>query len=256
MAVVWDKATFDQLYRTKPWHAGIRRNSAEARLPPFFHYNWFGVQNGMTRQLDRFLSVPGAAQISDLCVIGGAWGWFAEMLESRGINTINVDTSTYVLDNQNVSEEGEIRDILTAGGMDWDNLPDCFVDPNDFSQTVDPRPYWLHPSGGRSGKPVIDEDMSTNTSRKNVRQALGNNMDAILTEFVLDGFDVEADALSFVERCEQLRPNPNCNVLHFVLTVNDHPLFLPSTQAEWRQRLDANGFTNHWVINQLGQVVT
>lgn len=257
MAVVWDKATFDQLYRTPSWRWGIRGQPGQP-VPaiPAFNYNWFGMQNELVQRIGIFLNVPGAAQISDLCIVGGGYGWFAEHLQDRGINTINVDTSEYIVSTANVSEEQDLRDKLASAGLDWDNLPDCFVSPDDFSQTVDPRPYWLHPSGARTSKSVIDEDLSTNTSRRNVRNAMPNNMDAILTEFVLDGFDLESDALSFVERCEQLRPNPNCNVIHFCLNDNTHPLFLQTTQEEWRQRLDANGFTDHYLVNQFGQVVT
>lgn len=256
MAVVWDKVLFDSMYVTSSWRAGLRQEAGQPyRKPPAFNYNWFGMLPTLEVKVDVLLSVPGAAQITDLCVIGGGFGWTAEILESRGINTINVDTSEFVLANASISEEQDIRDRLTAIGLDPDNLPDMFMSPVDPNATVNPWAYWLHPSGARSSKPVIGEDLSTNQSRRAVRQAISNNMDAIFTEFVIDGFDAETDVLTFVDRVQQLRPNPACNVIHMCGSQTFSPeIFLDYTAQQYKDLLTANGFTDHYVVDQTGRV--
>lgn len=245
---VWDKALYDSLYSLGAWEWGVRNHS---RIPKF-HYNWFTMQKTSQRMVDQYMSMPGFAQISDIAIIGGGYGWTAEALEAQGVNVVVVDTSPHIINTINTSEEQEIRDALAANGFDPDNLP-TFIGP-DWNTPVDPWVYWLRPDGVRSTATVADEDMSTNGSRRSVRQALSNNMDAILTESALDSQETESDALVLIERCEQLRPNQNCNVVHLVQPGPGDPRFINYTLEEWRALLDANGF-NHWVADLGGTVL-
>ena len=81
------------------------------------------------------------------------------------------------------------------------------------------------------------------------------NMDAILTEFVLDAMETDAESLVIVERAEQLRPNPAVTVVHLVAdSAEGDPRLNNKTLADWRAFLDANGFNDHWVITAAGVV--
>lgn len=245
---VWDKALFDSQYSLPGWKWGVR----DVPRVPRFHYNWFAMQQATQNMVDRYLGLPGWAQLSDVAIVGGGYGWTAEALEANGVNVVVVDTSPHIIGTINTSEEQELRDTLTADGWDPDNLP-VFIGP-DYNTPVDPWTYWLRSDGVRSAATVLDEDLSTNGSRRNVRNALPGNMDAILTETVLDSQETEADALVLIERCELLRPNPNCNVVHLVTDSPNAPGFLSYTKEEWRALLDANGY-NHWVADFAGNVL-
>ena len=244
---VWDKALFDSLYSLPGWSTGIR----DATRVPMFHYNWFAMQPEINNIITMYLGMPGFAQLSDIAIVGGGYGWTAEALEAQGINVVVVDTSPHIIGTLNVSEEQELRDTLAADGWDPDNLP-VFIGP-DWNTPVDPWAFWLRPDNVRSAATVLDEDLSTAGSRRNVRNALPSNMDGILTEYALDSQESEADALVLIERCEQLRPNPNCNVIHLV-SGSSVPPFISYTKEEWRGLLDANGY-NHWVVDSAGTVL-
>lgn len=249
MAIVWNEALYKEMYRSPSWMWGVRNSS---RIPAF-HYHWFTQQNSQQAIIEKFLALPGAAQVSDLAIVGGGFGWTAELLESYGINAISIDTSSYIQNTKAVSEEQELRSALTEQGFDPDNLP-IFIGP-DYNTPVNPWNYWLRPDGVRTSKPVLPEDLSSNGSRRSVRQALGNNIDAILTEFALESVETEAEALTIVERCEQLRPNPACQVIHMVTGPPGDPRLLTYTPQEWRTVLNNNGFNNHYVVDTLGNVI-
>jgi len=245
---VWDKAKFDSMYRLPAWQWGVRNH----HRVPTFRYNWFVMKATTQRIVDQYFSMPGWAQISNIAIVGGGYGWTAEALEAQGVNVVVVERSPHIIGTINTSEEQELRDTLTADGWDPDNLP-VFIGP-DWNTPVDPWTYWLRPDGVRSSATVVDEDLSTNGSRRNVRQALPSNKDAIITESALDSQDTESEALVLIERCEQLRPNPNCNVVHLVSPGAGGPDLLNYTIEEWRSLLDANGF-NHWVADLAGNVL-
>jgi hypothetical protein len=258
MALVWDKTLYDTLYSCNGWPYGIRG----ATRVPRFHYNWFGQQHSMQTMVERYLALPGFAQVSDVAIIGGGYGWTAELLESQGINAISVDTSPHILSTKDSSEEQELRDTLTALNFDPDRLNDGpagirFMSPDDPNAWVNPWTYWLRPDGKRTSKTVVDEDLSTTTSRNNVKSALGNNIDAIVTEFAIDSFEAGDDAgsLQLVERCEQLRPNPACAVIHLI-EPNPADVFLNvKTASAWRTLLDTNGY-NHVIVDMQGNILT
>ena len=253
---VWDKTLFETMYSCNGWPYGIRGSS---RVPRF-HYNWFGMIPATRNVVDMYVTMPGFAQLSDVAIIGGGYGWTAELLSTYSINAISIDTSPHIINTKDTSEEAEIRDYLTQLGFDPDRLNDGpagirFMSPDDPNAWVNPWDYWLRADGVRTAVTVVDEDLSTNGSRRNVRQALGNNIDGILTEIVLDSMETENDALVFIERCEQLRPNPAVNVVHLVMDGHSDPRFLSYTKEQWRALLDANGY-NHWVVNLRGTILS
>jgi len=241
---IWDKQTYEKNYSCNGWPYGIRYNRV-----PRFHYNWFGQQRSSKVIAGRFLDIPGANQISDLVIVGGGYGWTAEILESYGINAISVDISPHINGTKDTSEEEELRDYLTQLGFDPDNLPDM-MSPTDPNTTCNPWDYWLRPDGKRTSKTVVDEDMSTTTSRNVIKSSMNNKIDMILSEYAIDSVDSGDDAasLQIVERCEQLRPNPSVPVVHLIESNASDVVLNVKTSEAWRTLLDSNGF-NHVIVD-------
>lgn len=247
---IWNKDLFDQIYKLPGWQWGVR----DVPRVPLFHYNWFAAKPITEAIVSKYISMPGFAQVSDVAIVGGGYGWTAEVLADYGVNAISIDTSEYIQTTKNVSEEQELRDTLITTGWDPDNLP-VFIGP-DWNTPVNPWDYWLRQDGVRTSKQVIAEDLASNSSRRAVRTALGTNPDAIISEYALDSQDTEADALTLINRIQSLRPNPACAVIHLVADSHGLPQFVDKTALEWRTFLNQNGFTDHYVVDPRGVVVT
>ncbi len=250
MVLVWDKTLFDEMYSAVLWTHGVR---GSPKVPSAAGYYWIGKKASAERQIAVMLAKPGFASLSDIAIIGGGYGWTAEILIAAGINAISVDTSPHILATQATSEETEIRDALTARGFDPDNLP-TLMDPDDPNAvfTGDPFSIWLRTDGKRTSIAVVGEDMANNGSRNKVKQALPGNLDGILTEYALDSMETDAESLELIERCEQLRPNPAAQVVHLISEGVGDLRLNTKTQAEWRTLLDDNGFNDHFVAKSNG----
>lgn len=255
MALTWDKALFDELYTATGWRYGVRLSS----MTPRFHYQWCVQKFRLQTTLTSMLTLPGFAQVSDVAVIGGGFGWLSELLQAQGINVINVETSEYVLANVAVSEEADLRGYLTSQGFDPDNLHDQirFMSPDDPNLELasgEIWQHWLHPSGGRSVITPASENISSNAGRNAIKRALSNNMDAIITEHLLDSMSTDAEVLSVCADVQALRPNPAVAVIHLVDDSDQgDPRLVSKTIEGWRALLDANGFTNHYVTSPSGR---
>jgi hypothetical protein len=250
VALVWDKALFDEMYSGPLWRYGVRNST---RVPSVKGYYRATRSTATQIILAGILAQPGFAQVSDVAVIGGAFGWLAEALIANGVNAVTVDTSSYVLANQGISEEQEIRDALTANGFDPDNLP-TLMDPNDPNAvfTGDPYALWTN-NGVRTTLTVLDEDLANNGSRNRVRNALPGSIDAIITEFLLDIMETDAESLLIASRVESLAPNPAAVRVHIIADgTGGDPRLNHKTKEQWRALLDANGFSNHVVATASG----
>jgi hypothetical protein len=246
--VVWNKQLFEEIYSCNGWPYGVRNYPKV----PIFHYNWFGQQRSIKAIAGHFLSLPGATQATNLAIVGGGYGWSAELLEPHGINALSIDTSPHILGTKDTSEETELREYLIADGFDPDNLPEM-MSPEDPNLVCNPWDYWLRTDGKRTSKLVVDEDMSTAASRNAVTTALGS-VDRIISEYSLETVETEADALVFLERCELLRPNANCKVYHFVTEPPHDSRFVSKTSQEWKTLISTNGF-DHDVVTMRGVIV-
>ena len=198
------------------------------------------------------LELPGFASLTDVAIIGGAFGWLAEALVANGINAFSVDTSDYIVSTENVSEEQELRDALTLQGFDPDNIGDQvgFYDPSLDRVLTTPEiwAHWLRADGKRTSIAVEQEDMEGNASRNRVKRRAQGTLDAIVTEYAIESMETDAESLAMIERAEQTRPNPACTVVHMVSGGTGDPRFNWHTGTEWKALLDANGFTDHWVV--------
>ena len=248
MAVIWDKHLFEEEYKCNGWPYGIRFHRV-----PIFHYNWFGQQRMTQANVNRFFALPESNKFKDVAIVGGGFGWTAEVLKSYDINAISIDTSSHILSTKNTSEEDELREYLIKFDFDPDNLPEM-MSPENPNEVCDPWDYWLRPDGKRTSTTVIDEDMSTTGSRNSIKASMNNKIDLILTEYALESSETENDALSFIERCEQLRPNPAVKVIHQVTDPPHNSYFVSKTPLEWRALLDSNGY-NHVIADMMGNIL-
>lgn len=259
MALAWDEADFRSLYSAPLWVHGSRYVGPQSR--PSCNYHWFGQRRRLQRTIGNFLAMPGAAQLSHIAIVGGGFGWTAEILATVGVNAISIDTSPYVVANEGVSEEAELRAALLAQGHNPDDLNATVqfmsdIDPNVVLTETEIWQRWLRTDGVRTSIPVEQEDLANNGSRNRVKSRLSNNMDAILTEFVLDSMETDQESLTLADRCEMLRPNPSVNVIHLVsgpASPADDQRLNNKSYAAWRALLDANGFQTHVVADATGR---
>jgi len=253
MAPVYDKATYDAQYSVRAWDHGVRDQS---RIPRH-HYNWFVQTQGPFARLKRHVTAltagPGWAQLSDIAIIGGGFGWTAELLLEIDptLNIINVETSPHVINTLATSEEADLRQYLIDDGFDPDNI-NFLVDPNDYSRTLtnaEAWAYWLRPDGVRGTTTTLDNDLSTNGQRREIRTTLGGNVDALVTEITLDALSTEAEIDNFLDYVEKTRPNPACAVIHLIeYTPRTDLGYISKTREEWGIYLTDRGYGNHYVM--------
>ncbi len=248
MALPWDKTTFDEMYSGVLWAHGVR---GSPKVPSVAGYYKFTQQNQTASVVAGILAQPGFAQVTDLIILAGGFGWIAEALIANGVNVVVVDTSPYVQANIGISEETEIRAALTDRGFDPDNLP-ILMDPNDPNAifTGDPYPLWTN-NGVRTSltaSDILNENLQNNGSRKRVRDALPGPVDAILTEFLLESSENDIEAAELATLAEDLRQNPAQTVVHLVTGGGaGDPRLNFKTQAEWKSFLTGLGFGDHIV---------
>ena len=287
MALIWNKATFDAQYSVRAWPWGIRNY----HRVPALHYHWAVQTPRITQMIDRvFANVPGLQSVSNVAVIGGGF-WSPEIIEARVAQVdraVSVDTSDYIIDNQNISEETEIREwcdndpVLVAAGYGvGNNFLDVFAGfvgpstypaghaqagqevPQGYRGNMDrgalmaPGDIWnylLHPSGGRTSIAVENEDLSTNASVNAVKGRFQGPINCILSELTLDSFEIADDAgrVSLCDAMENLKPNPGCLILH-IIEPNPLETQMPLGDATfWRGWLDDRGYQTQLVTDTHG----
>mgnify|MGYP001057989074 CR=1 FL=1 len=260
MALIYDKALYDLHYSVPAWQSGFRYPGGSATGKPRHHYNWF-VQSQLPfarlkNNVNALIGGPGWASFTDVAIIGGGFGWTAELLKEAkpSLNVINIEVSQHVINNLNVSEEADIRAYLIADGWNPDDLASqiTFMSPTDPNAELAPGEiwnYWLRPDGVRSSITTLDNDLSNNPTRRAVRTALGGNIDALITEIALDAHETEAEIDNFLDVVEQTRPNPACTVVHLIEYTAQQLGYISKTKADWGTYLTARGFGNHYIVD-------
>jgi hypothetical protein len=258
MALVYDKALYDAQYSVRAWEHGVR----DTPRIPRFRYNWFTQTQGQFARLKNIANAivggPGWASFTNVAMIGGGFGWTAELLlEAKPtLNIVNVETSPHVIGTIATSEEADLRQYLIDDGFDPDNI-DFLVDPADPSRTLtnaEAWAYWLRPDGVRSSIQTLDNDLANNGRRRDVRNALPGNMDAIITEIALDAQQTEAEIDDFLDRVDRLRPNPACTVVHVVEFTPQDLGYISKTVPDWAVYLNARGYSDHWLLSPTGEL--
>lgn len=179
-------------------------------------------------------SAPGPT----IVIVGAAFGWTVEALEALGYTSVvGTDISTYVHTEKAATEEADIEAAITVAGLDPSTGEGAALKARFFD-------------GGnrtRTSRSVLDEDGTTNTSRKNIKSALGlgngDTIDWAITEGVLSSLsDLEAQALSEDAHLYA------ANIAHFVHTPSaigvNKPGFSWKTLAEWKVLIPADIFVD------------
>jgi len=259
MALIYDKALYDLHYSVPAWQSGIRFPGNAPPIPRH-HYNWF-VQSQLPfarlkNNVNALVNGPGWASFTDVAIIGGGYGWTAELLKDAkpNLSVINIEVSPHVINTLATSEETDIRQYLIDDGFDPDNLQDqiTFMSPVDPNLELVPGEiwnYWLRPDGLRSSITTLDNDLSSNGQRRAVRTALGGNVDALITEISLDAHETEAEIDNFLDLVEQTRPNPACQVVHLIEYTPSDLGYISKTKEDWGTYLTARGFGNHYIVS-------
>lgn len=262
MALVWDKALFDELYEGRAWTTGFRFKPGVKPKSLMFNYHWSARRAATNYMFSNLLAIPRFTSASNIAIIGGAFGWTAEAIDGGNVTSFSVDTSPYVLETNQTSEESELRECLQRQGHDPDDLSatvEFIKEDGTVASEQEVWDYWLRAdiSSKRSRIPVEAEDMVNEASRRAVRNRGNGALDIIVTELILESPGDDDGALQIIEHCEQLRPNPSCVVAHMVYDGGgsaDDQRFNWKTREEWKTFLETNGFEDHLVLNR-GQLV-
>lgn len=251
-----NRAAFEGYYKVLAEKCG-RPNT---RPPIYLHYNDWHYGEGQRRLAANLKDA--ASLVGPAVVIGAGFGWTVEGLLALGVTAIGTDISGYIHSAKLTSEEADIRDYCARAGVDPDT--DMVLGPSDHPKAVfsdnnwwiRPLDWWLMRSAGpRTAALVIDEDSSTNPSRRAVQLALGSDIAHIVTEELLNSVD-DATALTVCDYIEQARTSKlsvsGCTVHHMLSPLQPGGRQSPDlnwkTYADWRAFLDAAGFAHHKIV--------
>lgn len=118
MALFDTRADWDKYYsvHAEPWGRPNTRASA-VRL----HYNDWSIGQHQTLLGMHLKTLNNIGNNMKVAVIGAGFGWTVEGLNLAGAQAIGTDISSWILANKDVDEEGDLRDYISAAGLDPDN---------------------------------------------------------------------------------------------------------------------------------------
>lgn len=218
MAEVWDETTFGKYYYG-PVSGGTDNDFRAGFTREFFRLCWEGEEPDGTltwfnRRRDALISQYGITPADRILIGGAALGFLIQSFHAAGYtNCWGIDDSP----------------LITQGH------PDVVDGVILISERVQP--------GGRI---------------KNIlRQQTGDDVfDFIITEDVLPCMtDAEILSEQILTACDAIKTDANSKVIHIVTEKqNDlqharHPLINWKYMQEWRDFLDTNGFTGHFVCD-------
>lgn len=223
------------------------------------------------------LILPAGTRIA---IIGAGFGPTVEGLNLLGMNAIGTDISDFIFSKITESEEGDCRAAISDAGYDPDtHIIYAFgrdsshnLTPFGFTLRSDPRPnrggrfLWginaldlmVRDRRGLTGRgpdsKIIDEDGSSNASRRRIANSVGGNLDFIISEYVLAGLD-DDEALKLCQMMARMSNAFGGTVIHLVNIKREnnrgHPDMNWKLLPEWRALLDTNGFqTQQLRINE------
>lgn len=188
----WDtKADWDAEYRKGIEWDGFPSAGLGARSEVKLHFVRAIREASIQRIADFYESFLTPANFNRrFIIIGGGFGWVAQELLVRGFTDIVVvDTSAYVQAEKGNTDEQEVRDAITAVGLDPDTGRGAvLLERGSPAASRGPR-------GGTIS--IVDEDISTSAGRTAVRDALiGNgNPQIVISEDVVTSLE-DAEVLS------------------------------------------------------------
>lgn len=174
--------------------------------------------------------------------MGAGYAWTVEALEAMGYTlVVGVDISTFIQNNQSLTEEADIDGAITDAGLD----------PATGRGLLHKNSLWTDPGNrGRSSRGVLNEDASTPGSRNRIKNSVGlkpnEDFDWLLSEYL---FEIATDA----EILDQLAiyDGMGTNLVH-IISGDDATRGEPDGNWKgtvgWRAFLDDNGFSSHQIF--------
>lgn len=240
------KAGYDSVYYGSPEWDG-RPNAALRPRVRLNYVRYIGYREAQ-QYADFYTTIT--EPTDSMVVIGSGFAWSLEVLvDQYGYNPsllTGVDTSGYVQGNKGGTEEQEIRDAITAVGLDPD-------DPNH-----------VHPLTGEVGRgkvlfdrcytdtrprasiQVLDESLSNNGSRNRVVNAVGGSVDFIISELMLESL---TDGQAQVASSQAHQADGAAQVYHLVIdrmpqaAIDEHGWNI-HTLEEWKALIPADTFVS------------
>lgn len=242
------RSTWDESYVIRAEREWGRPGGENLRPEVKLHYHR-GIIGGwlddVTQRLADYLTP--ASYNRRLLIVGGAFGWSAEYLQGLGFNDIVVtDTSQYVIDEIDNSEEVEIRQKCVLAGASAEREEQIVA-------------KWSRGLRRPAGTTIIHEDIMTDAGRDAVNAAFGGpgqKPQIVVTEDVMPCLS-DAEALALDAACYGWTPNPN-PVVHIVSTLrevrgeNQGDLgFNWKTLSEWKALIPGS----YWLHARTGEVL-
>lgn len=222
------KANFDAAYDIGGEPEGHPNTRPEVRL----HYHRAVMRPLAFQQADALVAALNLTVDSRIVLVGAGFGWSMERFQQLGIlNVVGTDTSPYIQNNKSTTETTELRQEISRTGLD----PDAARGATLLARYLD--------GGTRTALAtrILNETLSTNQSRQNVRGALGGNPDWVISEEVISTLtDAEATTLS-----NNMRGMPgNVSVAHLTTTTRDgqDPAYNWKTLEQWKTLLPNDTF--------------
>lgn len=170
------------------------------------------------RHAEGLVRALGLADGQSLGIAGGGFGWIAEELarllpSSRIITT---DTSSLVHAQKDLPATANYRAAIAKAGLDPDSGEGAalLADMDD--------------GGAQARVTIVDEDLSNNSSRNRVRQAVGGALDWAISEEVLPWL-IDDECVALDGWMHDLAPN----VAHLLTPYRAHIATEPEPEPVW-----------------------
>lgn len=244
MAIVYDQAMYDAAYSylVQQWGRPLGTPAV------LIHYHRHAIQPALNALYTRArANVPGFASVKNVAIVGGGFGWAADFLRTFGVNVVAIDTSSFVHSVKGTTEESELRACISKVGLDPETA--TMTGPNGAQVNI--LAYLMGDqatTGKRTSATVVNESLSTPTSRKAVQKLFPAPIDCIATEDVLSSL-TDAENSAFLANVDALRPSGSCVVVHVITTGEpDGSIWNMKTAADWRAFLDGLGYAHHRIF--------
>lgn len=170
----YTKEQYDSLYRFR-----VSRYFADSQPfgtnPVWLNYHKYIMKPIWEKHWAAMVPVLNIASTELVCIVGAGFGWGVEaFIAETGCTTVGIDVSDYIDTDKTLTEEAEIRAAITAAGHDPDSGHGAAI----LAGTCDFQP--------RTNVIILKEDASTNTSRGNIRDALGGWPSVVIFEDIID----------------------------------------------------------------------
>lgn len=220
------KADWDADYEFGAEPEGRPAGRAEIRL----HYNRATFLPYATYRAKKLVELFAWPLSTNILIVGGGYGWTAEVLENvHGYtNIVTTDTSPHVQGNQDASEESEIDAAIAAAGLD-PAIGEGLTKKNQ-----------LHTPGNRRrhSRSVEDELLNNNGSRNRIKNILGS-MDVAISEDVVATLD-DAEVVQAAGWIDDV--DTGLQVIHLTSELDQakldsgrqDPIFNWKTLADWK----------------------